>query len=119
MPQDARALTRAARARMQAKGEKYTEAREAVLEIRELMDVTGETFEEAEASHDDPANQTLCEVCGWTVGMICPECPGCGCNTGCSGWRHAEFREAYGLDDDEDQEWECECGADHEYHCVC
>ncbi|MEU2086841.1 hypothetical protein ABZ569_33850 [Streptomyces albus] len=41
----------------------------------------------------DPRNQVLCETCDWTVGMICPECPGCGCYNGrCSGWRHYEYQ---------------------------
>ncbi|WP_152990046.1 hypothetical protein [Frankia sp. ACN1ag] len=78
---------------------------------------------------DDPANQLLCEDCGWTVGMVCPECPkGCGCETRCTGWRHDEYRES----DGEPDEYECDCGyhgaEDHccecgaapaEYHCAC
>jgi hypothetical protein len=117
MPQDTRALARAARARARARGERYTEARAAILAIRERMDEADETFEDAEAWYDDPRNQLLCATCGWTLGMICPECaPGCGCSTGCSGWRHREFSSD---DDDDDGGWECECGADHEYNCVC
>jgi hypothetical protein len=54
MPQDTRALTRAARARAEAKGEKYTEAREAVIAIRALMDDNGWTYAEAEAWYDRP-----------------------------------------------------------------
>ena len=122
MPQDTRALTRAARARAKAKGEPYTKAREAVLAIRERMGEWEETWEEAEAWYDDPANQLLCATCGWTMGMICPECSkGCGCSTNCSGWRHSEWRQENGFDDEDDvgRGWECECGADHEYHCVC
>jgi hypothetical protein len=77
------------------------------------MDENELSWEEAEAAYDDPANQLLCETCGWTLGMICPECPGCGCYTGqCSGWRHRE----YSSDDEQDErrEDECceECGAD-------
>lgn len=42
----------------------------------------------------DPRNQILCETCDWLVGMVCPECPGCGCyNSCCSGWRHSEYQE--------------------------
>jgi hypothetical protein len=56
------------------------------------MDEADETFEEASAWYDDPANQLLCGTCGWTLGMICPECAkGCGCETSCTGWRHAEY----------------------------
>jgi hypothetical protein len=60
---------------------------------------------------NDPRNQLLCDTCGWSVGMICPECPGCGCYTGqCSGWRHHEYSEPdY---DDPDYGVYCrECGA--------
>lgn len=36
-------------------------------------------------------HDTLCESCGWTYSMICPECAsGCGCSTGLHGmapWR--------------------------------
>ncbi|MEU4954954.1 hypothetical protein [Streptomyces lavendulae] len=71
----------------------------------------------------------LCRRCGWTNSMVCPECdPGCGCSTGCTGWRHGEYAE-----DDPDTRWYdcdcgfsgdssyhcCECGADHEYACDC
>lgn len=67
----------------------------------------------------DPLNETLCDDCGWSMGMVCPECErGCGCETRCSGWRHSEYFD----DDDPDSrdEFECEgCGAGHEYHCVC
>lgn len=42
---------------------------------------------------NDPRNQIMCGKCDWTYGMICPECPGCGCyNSQCSGWRHTEFQ---------------------------
>ncbi|GAA0286968.1 hypothetical protein GCM10010302_26660 [Streptomyces polychromogenes] len=38
------------------------------------------------------ADDTLCETCGWTFGMVCPECSkGCGCSVGCTGWRHGEY----------------------------
>ncbi|MFG1913002.1 hypothetical protein [Kribbella sp. NPDC048928] len=75
-----------------------------------------------EAERNDPANQLLCEECGWTVGMICPECPGCGCyNHVCTGWRHLEF--ALG-DEDPAAEYEevCEeCGGNPgtPYGCEC
>lgn len=50
----------------------------------------------------DPRNETLCDECGWTNGMVCPECErGCGCETRCSGWRHNEW----GNDDDTDTDW--------------
>lgn len=51
----------------------------------------------------DPGNQTLCEQCGWTLSMVCPECEeGCGCVTYCTGWRHSEYG---GGDDDPDWRW--------------
>lgn len=91
--------------------------------VAELMDANEWTREEAEAWLDDPANQTLCEDCGWTMGMVCPECAkGCGCVTNCSGWRHSEWRLANGLDEDEDPDDGCECGAywsSNGYGCVC
>jgi hypothetical protein len=120
MPQDARALTRAARARAKTTGEPYTKARDAVLAIRELADENDWSFEDAQTWYDDPANQQMCEVCGWTYGMVCPECAkGCGCSVGCSGWRHREYRHE---DDEVEDEWECECGAhpyNNGYGCVC
>lgn len=49
----------------------------------------------------DEAEDVMCTACGWTFGMICPECPGCGCyNSQCSGWRHA----GYAQDADDDSE---------------
>jgi hypothetical protein len=121
MPNDTRALTRAARARARAAGENYTEARTAVLVIRERMAEADETYEQAEAWYDDPANQPLCQACGWSRGMVCPECrPGCGCSVGCSGWRHREWGPNAGDDDlPDDGPDVCECGADNEYSCVC
>lgn len=113
MPRHARALTRVARRRARQKNLPYQQAREDAVLIHQLMDDNELSWEEAEAAYDNPANQLLCETCGWTLGMICPECPGCGCYTGqCSGWRHREYRS----DDepDERREDECceECGAD-------
>lgn len=84
-------------------------------DIREQMAVSGQCYREAAATLEapDPGDEVLCETCGWTVGMICPECPGCGCYNGrCSGWRHEEY-----MDEDEAAELRelerCEeCGAD-------
>jgi hypothetical protein len=62
-----------------------------------------------EQERNDLRNQVMCERCGWTFGMVCPECPGCGCYNGrCSGWRHHEYAD----DDDEPKNSGCpECGA--------
>jgi chromosomal replication initiator protein len=49
MPHDARALSRAARARASERGEPYTAARQALLAIRQRMNEYGETYAEAEA----------------------------------------------------------------------
>jgi hypothetical protein len=83
-------------------------------QVRALMDEDDEQFEtytEALAWLDDPANEVMCQVCGWTRGMVCPECAqGCGCSTDCAGWRHQEWGGAE--DVDEDGEFYCsECGA--------
>ncbi|MDJ0344275.1 hypothetical protein QMK19_29130 [Streptomyces sp. H10-C2] len=61
---------------------------------------------------NDPRNKLLCEKCGWTNAMVCPECPGCGCyNDQCSGWRHHEYADEPD-DDDPDHGIYCrECGA--------
>lgn len=90
-------------------------------------DVT--TYREAVAALDaqrkDPANQLLCEDCGWTVGQVCPECAkGCGCEYQCSGWRHEEMRAATGDYDEDDSDGvycqECGAGASSPYEeCVC
>jgi hypothetical protein len=102
-------MTRAARRRATANGISHQTAYEDVRAIRALMDEEEWTWAEAEDFYDDPANQLLCEKCGWLVGMICPECPGCGCYNGeCTGWRHGED-----MTDDEAAEEICdECGAD-------
>ncbi|WP_329433227.1 hypothetical protein OG564_10835 [Streptomyces sp. NBC_01280] len=56
------------------------------------------TVDDALAYLEDPNHKLLSRECGWTVAMICPECPGCGCYSGeCSGYRHREF-----ADDDTD-----------------
>ncbi|MFB7592338.1 hypothetical protein [Streptomyces sp. NPDC056169] len=65
---------------------------------------------------NNPLSQILCEKCDWTVGMACPECPGCGCYNGrCSGWRHEEYQAqmdaATGEDADHDLYGCDECGA--------
>jgi hypothetical protein len=82
--------------------------REAVYAVFEEYDV--KTVPEALAVLNAPENQLLCGICGWTNGMVCPECAkGCGCETRCSGWRHSE----YGPEDDDPQTQECPgCGAD-------
>ncbi|WP_063128688.1 hypothetical protein [Nocardia fusca] len=120
MPRDSRALTRAARRRADAHEDlPYQKAREQVIVIRQLATEEEITFEQAQAIYDDPLNQLLCETCQWTVGMICPECPGCGCYNGrCSGWRHREYMH----DDERDDLYACdECGGDTRtgYDCQC
>jgi hypothetical protein len=81
------------------------------------------TYTEASEILADPANQLLCETCGWTLGMICPECPGCACYNGrCSGWRHGEYAHEDDRDPSEDA---CdECGgtfslAGYDAGCLC
>lgn len=67
-----------------------------------------ETREAARAEMLDPANHVMCETCGWTYGMVCPECAkGCGCEYSCSGWRHGEWNAED--DDPENGEpcWNC------------
>lgn len=120
-----RARTRAVRARMNHADETYTIALQSVTEIRELAASNDYTFAEAQAVYDDPANQVACTTCGWTNGMLCSECPGCGCyNNECSGWRHHEFAD----EDDDPIAGECddpiagecdECGAHDGYGCNC
>jgi hypothetical protein len=113
---------------MAATGLSYTAAAAALdapfkpgyISITECMQENGWDYAEAVAFLEDPANELLCEVCGWTMGMICPECSkGCGCETRCSGWRHAEW----GFEDDDDPaSSECpECGGelDSPYGCDC
>lgn len=81
--------------------------------LLEFVDIT--TYAQAVDFLDNPpvSFQVMCERCGWTFGMICPECdPGCGCSTGCTGWRHEEMRAMYGEPDDEDDRSHCrDCGA--------
>lgn len=123
MPSDTRALTRAARRRAKTDGVPFTKARETELAIRERMDADGESYAEAEAFVTDPANEVLCHKCGWTNGMVCPECPGCGCyNHQCTGWRHREYMHPDERAEIEAAEAECpECGGDTRtgYDCDC
>ncbi|MBC7301032.1 MAG: hypothetical protein H5T78_08760 [Nocardia sp.] len=122
MPRENRALTRAVRARAAQRDLPYQQAREEVLVIRNRAGQDGVTFAEAEAEFDDPLNQLLCEKCSWTVGMVCPECPGCGCyNFVCSGWRHHEYMHEDDLADfhacddcggDTRNGYDCRCGWD-------
>lgn len=91
------------------------------------VDIT--TYREAvaylEQERNDPRNQVMCQRCGWTGGMACPECAeGCGCAVGCTGWRHQEMRAATGDYDEDDHGYGCqECGAgsgnDPYGECVC
>jgi hypothetical protein len=107
-PAVSRALTRAIRRRQHATGTNYSAARTAVLEIRAIAEDNDLTYAEAESEYDDPRNQILCRNCGWTMGMICPECAkGCACETTCTGWRHYEEDP----DPDLDEERGCpDCG---------
>lgn len=82
--------------------------------LAEFIDIT--TYAQAVDFLDNPpvAYQTMCDRCGWTYGMVCPECAkGCGCEYECTGWRHEEMRAATGdYDDDPDRGIYCrECGA--------
>jgi hypothetical protein len=55
----------------------------------------------------EPCYQLLCDTCRWTLDMICPECPGCGCHNGsCDGWRHSEYsgEDPTGFSDAEDDD---------------
>ncbi|MEU9849216.1 hypothetical protein [Streptomyces sp. NPDC047985] len=86
--------------------------------LAEYIDINtyGEALAYLRQQQADPRNQLLCETCGWTNSMVCPECPGCGCyNDQCSGWRHAEYeaemRAATGDYDPDDDPNACEeCG---------
>lgn len=119
MPADARALTRAAHQRKAERGVPYQQAREEAIAIHELAAEEEITLAEAEAIYDNPLNQLLCEICGWTGGMACPECSGCGCNNfTCTGWRHREYMH----EDDRAELYACdECGGDTRtgYDCRC
>lgn len=68
------------------------------------------------------AEDVLCDSCGWVVGMICPECSGCGCNNlTCSGWRHGEHLTDEDQDAMSDALNDCgECGGGSgPYGCEC
>ncbi|MFF3547086.1 hypothetical protein ACFYXD_35275 [Streptomyces platensis] len=80
--------------------------------LAEYVDIN--TYREAvDYLHNDPRRQVLCETCGWSVAMVCPECPGCGCYNGqCSGWRHSEYAHEDDDYDDPDRNVYCQdCGA--------
>ncbi|MFI2620487.1 hypothetical protein [Streptomyces sp. NPDC018584] len=83
--------------------------------LEEYADINtyGEAVEHLRQEQADPRNQLLCAQCGWTNGMVCPECEkGCGCESKCTGWRHQEMRDATGDDDENYDPTECpECGA--------
>lgn len=123
--QRAHALAAAVALRMAHAGEDEATARTSVQEIRETAEANDWTFEQAQVAYDDPRNQVMCHECGWTYGMVCPECPGCGCyNDRCSGWRHHEFAGDDDPDDPHDRIAECEeCGGDFNtltgYGCEC
>lgn len=95
--------------------------------LKAYSDIT--TYREAvdylRQQQNDPANQIMCRLCGWTYGMVCPECAtGCGCEYECTGWRHEEMRAATGDYDPDDDPNACpECGAgggsDPYGECVC
>lgn len=115
----AHAFAAAVALRMAHAGEDETTATTSVEAIQDIAQRNGWTFAYAQAAYDDPANQVMCEKCGWTNGMVCPECPGCGCyNSQCTGWRHNEF-----MDEDERRARnECpDCGGDstNHYDCRC
>lgn len=100
----------------------YVSARRQAAEILELSCELDCTYAEAQDYYDDPANETMCEVCGWTLGMVCPECSkGCGCVENCSGWRHQEYAGEDYDDYDDDMHRnpyadDCECPDDA---CLC
>lgn len=119
-----RARTRDARARAKAAGESYTTALRAVTMIRRIAAAEEISLDEAEQVYDDPGNQMLCGTCGWTMGMICPECAkGCGCvpPSECDNYRHRDWGN-FDTDDDP-QDYGCpECGGganDYVGGCIC
>lgn len=111
----------ATRAALQRRAKRRRAARAFKRRVFEVWSQTGMTWAEAAAWVADPGNETMCEVCGWTYNMVCPECSlGCACEGNCSGWRHSEYEFDDGWDADYADRTECEgCGAGHEYHCVC
>ncbi|MFI7511459.1 hypothetical protein ACIBSS_32085 [Micromonospora aurantiaca] len=115
----AHAFAAAVALRMAHAGEDADRAATSVQEIQDLAQCNGWPFADAQVEYDSPLNQIMCDKCGWTNGMVCPECPGCGCyNDRCTGWRHDEF-----MSDDERRERnECpECGGNmqNHYECTC
>lgn len=117
-----RDLQRAARARQKARsGLSYHQARDDVLEIREIADENEWSYDEAEKWYDDPGNQPICDVCGLLARYACPECSGCMCETRCTGWRHAQWRADLDLDED-DYDVCFDCGGRRDnsgYGCDC
>lgn len=95
--------------------------------LAEYVDINtyGEALGYLRQQQNDPANKLMCTTCGWTFGMVCPECAkGCGCDYECPGWRHAEMRAATGDYDGDEDSYGCpECGAggggDPYGECVC
>lgn len=88
----------------------------------EIAEADGIPYTEALAIITDPSNEVICDTCGWIGGMACPECSGCGCDTHCTGWRHAEYTEEE--DEEDDYEVDCEeCGGSFSaltgYGCAC
>lgn len=82
--------------------------------LEEYADINtyAEALDYLRQEQNDPRNQVMCRDCGWTYGMVCPECAkGCGCEYQCSGWRHEEMRAATGDYDDYDPNACEECGA--------
>ncbi len=94
----------------------------AYLEMYVDVNTYREAVDYLRQEQNDPANQVMCRTCGWTYGMVCPECTkGCGCEYNCTGWRHQEMRAATGdHDDDPNACPECGAGGGDPYgECVC
>jgi hypothetical protein len=110
-----------------ALGATEDEAAGQVEAIEQIAAENGTCYDDAAEWFDAPGNQVMCETCGWTWSMVCPECPkGCGCDdTGCTGWRHGEFTEYDADDDDADyHQADCpDCGGSYDfrtgYGCAC
>ncbi|GGO98267.1 hypothetical protein [Wenjunlia tyrosinilytica] len=84
---------------------------EGYLETYSDINTYREAVDYLRQEQNDPRNQVMCRDCGWTYGMVCPECAkGCGCEYDCTGWRHEEMRAATG-DYDDDPNACPECGA--------
>jgi hypothetical protein len=109
-------------ARRVALGE--VDAPEVVAAIQEIAAEHCTSYDDAEAWYDAPENQVMCEDCGWTFAMVCPECAGCGCDHTCSGWRHRDYGQDPEDDDPDPVYYDCpECGGQYEastgYGCAC